>query len=29
MGFKGIHPRKSPRKEKEKVREKFPHFPID
>ena len=29
IGFKGLHPSKAHWIEKEKVREKFPHFPID
>ena len=29
VGFKGMHPNKARWMEKEKVREQFPHFPID
>ena len=29
IGFKGMHPSKARWMEKEKVREKFPHFPIE
>ena len=29
VGFKGMHPSKAKWIEKEKVREKFPHFPVD
>jgi len=29
VSFKGMHPRKAKWLEKERVREQFPHFPID
>jgi len=29
VGFKGMHPSKAKWLEKERVREQFPHFPID